>query len=36
MGDVVVRKVNCWGLRWTGRFAKTVGTMGVDKFSGKV
>jgi hypothetical protein len=28
VGDAVVRIVNCWGKRWTGRFAKTVGTIG--------
>jgi hypothetical protein len=28
VGDAVVRIVNSWGQRWTGRFARTVGTMG--------
>jgi len=28
VGDAVVRIVNSWGKQWTGRFEKTVGTMG--------
>ena len=28
VGDAVVTIMNSWGQRWTGRFAKTVGTMG--------
>jgi hypothetical protein len=28
VGDAVVRIMNSWGHRWTGRFAKTIGAMG--------